>query len=310
MVVMDTAQVVELILPEPTSVSGDTIRWSIPGLPIMSTTGVFVFTRTPASVPIGTPLQHVASILPVENDTLPTDNRYTLLDTVVGSYDPNDKLVTPRSITPQQALNGTRVTYTIRFQNTGNFHAERVLLIDDLPATLDLTSFRFEGASHPHTWSIVDGELKVLFDGIMLPYASQNEPGSHGFFSFSIATLPDLADEHIWNRAFIYFDFNAPIITPWCDLSVEELPTSTRTYDGASFIAVPNPADDHLMIRHSQDGTITEVSLLSLDGRVIPVDPVFTGSQVEIACSRVPDGLYLLVVRGPSSQGTLRVAIR
>ena len=70
---------------------------------------------------------------------------------IVGSYDPNDKLVSPAGFTDQHYVApGTRMEYTIRFQNTGTFMAFTVKVIDTLSADLDVATFEMMSASHDY----------------------------------------------------------------------------------------------------------------------------------------------------------------
>lgn len=148
-------------------------------------------------------------------DATPDDNTFVLKATVTGSYDPNDKQVWPAFIKPAQIASGEPLLYTIRFQNTGTYPAERVRLVDTLDARLDLASLQVISASHSFTWRILGGHvLEVLFDQIQLPDSLSNEAGNHGFFSFSIKGKPYLLlGERLRNRAYIYFDFNSPVVT-------------------------------------------------------------------------------------------------
>ena len=109
----------------------------------------------------------------------------------------------------------TDLEYLIRFQNTGTDTAFTVVLKDTIAQELDLTSIQVGTASHPFTWRIYDGNvLEFTFNNIMLPDSNVNEMESHGFVEFKISQEPDLpVGTIINNKAAIYFDYNAPIIT-------------------------------------------------------------------------------------------------
>ncbi|HRH68135.1 MAG TPA: hypothetical protein PLB89_01380 [Flavobacteriales bacterium] len=305
-VVIDTTQEFHASIPEPSTISGDTITWFLGALPILSAQIVELDLGTPIPTPLGTPLIHHAGVLPVVGDLTPTDNLFAWNDTVVGSYDPNDKVVTPAAITPQEATQGARLTYTIRFQNTGTYHAERVLLTDELSPALDISSFQFVGASHAHTWTLENGRLEVLFNNIMLPYEDQDEAGSHGFFSFAISTLPGFAGTEILNRAFIYFDFNPPIITPWSSLRVEDVETGVPMEPSSSFTVIPNPADEEVHVANRNGDPILAIRLFATDGRSIPVRPVLSGTNGIIPLAELSPGSYFMDVRTASSSTLLR----
>ena len=170
--------------------------------------------NTPASVALGTGIQHQLTATPDAPDTTPADNMATWTRTVVGSYDPNDKVSSVSSLTPTEAQNGAWIDYTIRFQNTGTFMAENVLITDTLPPGLQANTFRYVASSHSNFWYMEAGVLHVRYDHIQLPHINANEPASHGFIKFRIkANTALIVGEEIENVANIYFDFNAPIIT-------------------------------------------------------------------------------------------------
>jgi uncharacterized repeat protein (TIGR01451 family) len=137
---------------------------------------------------------------------------------VTGSYDPNDKLASPKGVTAQGLIRkGQWIDYKIRFQNTGTDTAFTVRLIDTLDTRLEITSLEFGAASHPSTWSLINQDppvFEAVFSNILLPDSNVNEPASHGFLNFLMKTHADLPEgAEIRNFADIYFDFNPPIRT-------------------------------------------------------------------------------------------------
>jgi hypothetical protein len=106
--------------------------------------------------------------------------------------------------------------FTIRFQNTGNYPATTVTLIDSLDLEkLDIMSFHVLGASHDYEWSLkVPSVLEVVFDNIMLVDSSVSFNESQGFFKYRIVVRDSLANlQASATPAFIYFDLNAPVVT-------------------------------------------------------------------------------------------------
>lgn len=199
--------------PAPTAIFGDSVVWLIDSLEIESAALFWLrIGIAPQAVP-GTTIKYAAET-PLAADIDQKSNRFELEDLVVGSFDPNDKQVSP-ALFPPTLLDSLALRYIIRFQNTGNYPAERVRILDTLPETLDPASLRVIGASHPFSWRLTDGRvLEFLFDPIALPDSVSDELGSHGFAAFSIRARRDLAQgDSIFNRAAIYFDFNAPVLT-------------------------------------------------------------------------------------------------
>lgn len=140
----------------------------------------------------------------------------TFCPVVQTSFDPNDKQAVPTGFGPEHNIfANTDLEYTIRFQNTGNDTAFRVVLIDTLSKFLDPASILPGASSHPYTYSMEGtGILKFTFQHILLPDSTTNPDGSQGFVTFRIRQQPDNAPGTlIENNADIYFDFNVPVRT-------------------------------------------------------------------------------------------------
>ncbi len=135
----------------------------------------------------------------------------------IGSYDPNDKQGFPSGSGAKHYIEqNTPIEYLIRFQNTGTDTAFTVVVedvIDD--KLLDISSLRILNTSHKVELSIKNRNTLVFaYKNIMLIDSFKNEKLSHGFVKFLIAQKPNVAmGSVIKNKAAIFFDFNAPIIT-------------------------------------------------------------------------------------------------
>jgi hypothetical protein len=144
-------------------------------------------------------------------------NTWTTNALVSCAYDPNDKQATPEGYTENNfILEDTELQYKIRFQNTGNAPAFDVVIEDQIDITrLDLASLEPLNASHSFSTIVQpDGLVKFVFNNIMLPDSTSNEPESHGYVIYKIRTMPGIAvGEIINNTASIFFDDNPPIIT-------------------------------------------------------------------------------------------------
>ncbi len=157
------------------------------------------------------------NITPLLNDIIPANNYDFVPKTVVGSYDPNFKEVSPQGVSNEGYIpyNTPALDYTIHFQNTGTWIAEYVVIKDKLDSNLDLTTLEYIGASHNCTIAIdANDTLIITFPNIHLPDSGSDMAGSQGFVSFSIKPKAGLTPETtISNTVGIYFDFNAPVIT-------------------------------------------------------------------------------------------------
>ncbi|MFT3911101.1 MAG: T9SS type A sorting domain-containing protein [Ferruginibacter sp.] len=139
-----------------------------------------------------------------------SDSAYSL---ITASFDPNDKQATP-SLTAGQVLAGDYIEYLVRFQNTGTDTAFTVVITDTLSSQLQWNTLQMIDASHAANITQADDKVAFEFKNINLPDKNTNEPKSHGYVRFRIKPQPGLPDNtDILNRASIYFDYNAPVLT-------------------------------------------------------------------------------------------------
>jgi len=229
--------------PAPSNVSGNTITWSQAQLTAFeSRSFTFQFQVPPDVGLLGTELITTATLASVQADANADNNTYTLTRTVTGAYDPNDKLARTSTGSTEFWEPGADqwIDYTIRFQNTGTDTAFHVIITDTLPQGLDPATLQVAAASHPFTWELKGiGVLKFKFLGILLPDSNINEPRSHGFVGFRIKVrdgfMLDPGDEVV-NIANIYFDFNPPVITDPCVVSVP-VPSDQVLLDAQIFLS-------------------------------------------------------------------------
>jgi uncharacterized repeat protein (TIGR01451 family) len=139
-------------------------------------------TETPA-LNGGDTLLYDAEITPLNADETPHDNNFSLKQTVVNSFDPNDKTCLEGNvITPD--LVGEYVHYLIRFENTGSASAINVVIKDVIDTSkFDMTSFVPMNASHDFVTRIEnDNEVEFIFENINLPFDDANNDGFVLFF--------------------------------------------------------------------------------------------------------------------------------
>lgn len=278
----------------PDVVAGNTVTWNFPAMAIGATQSFTVDLNTAAGVALGTAITHVITATPTLGDETPPDNVVLWNDSVVGSFDPNDKLVSPIALSPAQVQSGTlAVEYTVRFQNTGTFMAERVVILDTLSADLRWESLQMLASSHANHWYVVNGVLHVIHEGINLPDSTSNEPGSHGFIKFSILPQPGLQDgSTVANIAHIVFDFNDPIITPPAVFAVD-IQAGTQETSFATMTVYPNPVHDRLrIVANTAQGWNGQYAILDLVGRTLLQGRVNDAGSVDV--STLHDGAYML----------------
>ncbi|NJN77466.1 MAG: T9SS type A sorting domain-containing protein [Saprospiraceae bacterium] len=231
------------------------------------------------------------------------NNIETDINLAVGAIDPNDIQVNPEGfIAVDQEL-----TYKIRFQNVGNDLVNRVVLRDELPEGLDMSTLVRGTASHAYQFRI-EGERTLVweFHNINLLDSTTNEPESHGFVTFRITPQVDLADgTELANKAAIFFDNSDPIITNTVINTIGE-PNDVKAGDLAIY---PNPMTNFTTIRivprqlDLNEEEIQTIEIYSMLGhRVLEINSV-TGTRVIIERGELTQGYYIVKVK--SNKGTL-----
>ncbi|QHI35954.1 hypothetical protein IMCC3317_13020 [Kordia antarctica] len=249
----------------------------------------------PPTTNIGEVLSTTATINPVTGDNTEEDNVFTLEQTVIGSYDPNDI----------QVLEGDQILledvdkylhYIIRFQNTGTASAINVNVENVLDANLDWTTMQLESLSHDGRVEIRDGNMvNFIFNYINLPDSTSDEPNSHGFIAYKIKPKSTVAiGDIMYNKADIFFDFNPPIITNTVSTEIVET-LSVNEFAENEFSIYPNPTKDIIHINGKE--RINKLSIHDLNGRLLK-EIKLSNSQTstEVAINNYAIGLYFLSI--------------
>ena len=284
----------ELILQEcdyePTITSSG-LEWDLGTITFGQSVEVKCKYQVPVGMTLGSEVVTIATVSPNDADT--NNNVVIRTDTIVGSFDPNDKQVFPSILSPDEGITGREVEYLIRFQNTGTYLAERVLITDTLSTDLIAQSLEFVASSHPCTWFYREGALHILFEEIMLPDSNSNEPESHGFALFRIDTRDQLlVGDQIDNIANIYFDFNEPVITEPAVLSVV-LPTAVEAHATIDAIVHPVPSSGLIEISHDGAWNGAPITIRDLKGNVVMRGNVRDRKEM-IDISSLASGIYVI----------------
>ena len=228
-------------------------------------------------------------VSPTAGDNNTANNIYDYCYLVVASMDPNFKEVYPVDVeVPFQDW----LTYTIHFQNTGTAPAFNIRLTDTLDANLDLETFSLINFSHYSTTSLKGNVLTVHFPNIMLPDSSVSQDSSQGFVQYRIkpkANLP-LGTE-IKNTAYIYFDFNAPVVT---NTTINEFvgPSGIHAAVGnrqTPITVFPNPFKSTINVFY--DGQFV-FELFDVSGRIVFSQELKT-AICKLEASSLSSGIYL-----------------
>lgn len=250
------------------------------------------------TVNIGGLLTNTASIVPLTGDVVPTNNSTNNTQIIIGAYDPNDKMEAHGGKILYSTFNSNDyLTYTIRFENTGTANAENVRVNDVLDAGLDKSTIRMISASHPYIMDRVDRAVNWIFNDIQLPPSVSDTNIGKGYITFQIKPMPGYAvGDIIPNTASIYFDFNPPIITnTFTTEFVQQL--GVGEFENADFVFYPNPVSDIVTIQVKNEGTIANIAVYDVLGKMIMAQKPFNALSIQtLDLSSVSKGIYLLEV--------------
>jgi uncharacterized repeat protein (TIGR01451 family) len=278
-----------------------TVTYTYTDLPPFASFTVGVSCLIPAITPMGTSINFSATVNPIAGDATPADNTDMSPTITVGPYDPNDKQVSPAGIGPEgRVAPDTRLTYRVRFQNTGTWYANNVIVMDTLDADLDPATFEFTGASHPYGYSLSGNVLQVGFYGIMLPDSGMDEPGSHGFFTYSISPKAGLPlGTEATNRASIYFDFNPPIVTNSTITTFDSVTALHPSGLSPEVVVYPHPLTQQSLIQViGSENMLFHFTLFNLNGAVLREEAAMRGSGLVLERNGLPAGIYFYQLRG------------
>jgi hypothetical protein len=249
--------------------------------------------NSPMEIPavnIGDQINFLAEITPFTNDEVQYDNISALKQIVVGSYDPNDKTcLEGTTITPSEV--GKYVHYVIRFENTGTFPAENIVVKDMIDlAKFDVATLVPLKGSHDFYTRISGNKVEFIFENINLDF---NDATNDGYVTFKIKTKPSLVlGDTFANNANIYFDYNFPITTNTYTTTVAAL--SSQDYDfGTYFTLYPNPAKEVLNIQSKQGVAINSVEIYNQLGQIVMAT---TNAVNTIDVANLASGTYFVKV--------------
>jgi len=246
----------------------------------------------------------------IGGDMNPSNNWRSMPIYVVAAIDPNDKSVWPSGNIVDSSV--IELTYTIRFQNTGNFAANTVRVVDTLPAYFKKENVEIITTSHLAYTSIDSNNVATfIFYNIQLPDSASNPEASKGFINYTIKLdQPMLVGDSIANRAHIFFDNQPPIITNYAWTKIVKPATfGFEAFQNLSFNVFPNPANDVVKIVLKNVGSYV-LTLSEISGKELLKTDV-EGNQKEIDISPLSSGMYLIKINSKSgnSSGVEKISV-
>ncbi len=263
---------------------------------VMASFGLIMFTNTGAQN--GDQIFVNVSITPTAGDNNASNNTFNYCYIVSNSFDPNFKETYPEQVQPGY---NDYFYYTIHFQNTGSAPAINIQLQDTLDANLDLNTFQVVNYSHYNTTMLTGNKLSFNFPNIQLADSTTDFNGSQGYVQYRIKPLANLpAGTQIHNKASIYFDYNAPVVT---NTTTNEFMLSINTSEirnpKSEMSIYPNPSTGKFVVKLSEG---TDVSKLSIEVTNV-LGEIILQSKIQhvtsdIDLSNQPKGVYFIRVTG------------
>ncbi|WP_107037736.1 T9SS type A sorting domain-containing protein [Brumimicrobium mesophilum] len=288
----------------PSSIQGDTLIWNYSNWNYDSTHFMAaVFVTTSQSAITGDTVCFKAIANPMAGDVDTLNNLKSYCELVLASYDPNDKKVYPAGTCDDHVYMEQPLTYTVRFQNTGNSEAIHVNIIDTLDSNLDLSTFEVLGQSHPMLEiNYSSGQIvQFNFENIYLPDSLSDPLGSNGYVVFKIEPHEGMAiNTEIGNEVNIYFDFNSPILTNTATTTfTDDIPcdptdnVSVYEHEDLIFSAYPNPMNSEVIFKINNKKSHNLV-VYSSEGVAVMTSEIVDGSILSIVDLSV--GVYYFIV--------------
>jgi len=262
-------------IPAVTSQATNSLNWSFSGLQPFETRiiDVVLLLNTPTATPPlngGDILNYTATISGLTEET-PTDNEAILAQTVVNSFDPNDKTCA-EGTTVSPDMVGKYVHYVIRFENTGTANAQNIVVKD----IIDTTKFNINtlvplNASAAFTTKISNtNQVEFIFQNINLPFDDAN---NDGYVAFKIKTKPTLVvGDTFSNSASIYFDYNFPIVTDTFTTTIQTLRTQDFDF-GNYFCVYPIPVKSILNLETKDSINVKTINIYDMLGQIVLAVP-------------------------------------
>lgn len=266
--------------------------------------------RVPAGLSLGESLSHTAVYL--DSDVNPANDSNTLVETVVGSYDPNDIMESQGpEIFYDDFSSDDYLYYTIRFQNVGTADAINVSIDNTLDSSLDKSTVQMLSASHDYVFTRTDNQLNWQFDDIHLPSESMDEPNSHGYVYYKIKpTAGFQVGDVIPNTAEIYFDFNPAVVTN--TFETEFVATlSNEKLENTEFSIYPNPSSNSVELRFNNNlENKVEIDICDIQGKLIfSQKKLLQNNVMKVDVSHLKSGLYFLKVNNGQGETTQKLIV-
>lgn len=282
----------------PTTNIGNTLTFNVGTLNPGDNSTMILYMHTPMSFTLGAILCDTSRILTLSNDIAPTNNISYDCDSVVSSWDPNDKLANPSGIGEAGNIDPAtkEINYLINFQNEGNYRTFRVRVEDEIDPAFDINSLMLGDVSHTYRMVKTGRKIVWYFDNIELTPKSQNEKLSKGYVQYTLKLNSNLPlGTQIKNTAYIYFDANPAIITNTTKNTLKNADgnAAVRDRNQANLDFDANKLDERVVITSAEK--MDAVRIYDLNGKlIVNVSP--KSMKAEINAELMSKQIYIIQV--------------
>ncbi len=287
--------------PAPSSVVGNLVTWDLSSVSAtnMPPMGIhYTLNRSGTWLIPGDTILSSCLVGPTIGDVDSGNNNWSGIDTVKGSFDPNEISVVPQG----EIAPGTQLQYTINFENDGNDTAINIYVMDTLSDALDIHSLAIMAASS--AMNISTGKyaghniIKFDFPNIKLPDSIHHDQ-CQGMLMFKIKTKSSLPNgTSIPNHAGIFFDDNPVVMTDTVENVIMIYSLSIAPAIDNKISLYPNPVSEVLNISGITQNT--KYRLLNVTGACLQQEVLLPGTAV-ISLKNFPTGFYILELTDESN---------
>jgi hypothetical protein len=294
---------------QPSSWQNSTLEWNLKPMQVGEKYCIRLKATIPVEIALESEILFDAKILIGDlQDEDVTNNTSILKQKIVAAIDPNDKRTEQNYyITPTQKV----LDYKIRFQNTGTDTAYNIFITDSIDPNLAMNNNMESDVSHYKNlkssgtyWIQPNGKyaykLAWHFNNILLPDNKTNEEASNGFINYRLNIANSLPlGTTIRNRAYIYFDYQEPILTNVAK-NVVSLEGGIKSNLPASQLSFyPNPATDFITITNPLKKSVS-INIISSLGQIVLTKTITADSKLSISTAFLAKGIYLIQAQGYS----------
>ena len=279
----------------PITNSGGTLNWSFDNLmpfEIRTINLTFNLNQPMETPPLnGGDVLHFTTSIAESGVVQPFPNNHLLNQTLVNSFDPNDKICLEGETLGTDFIGGY-VSYKIRFENTGTFPAQNIVVKDIIDMSkFDITTLTPVIGSHNFYTRIAGNKVEFIFENINLPF---DDASNDGYVVFKIKLLPSVTQGiNFSNQASIYFDYNFPIITNTTNTVIENLGVTSFDFEN-QFTIFPVPTTNVLQLISKDNLEISDIELYNSMGQIIQKA---IGNQQSFDVSNLSKGSYYLKIK-------------